>query len=68
MTLAYYAVVSVFVANFLLLTIWAIWPPSPLFLTLTGLACTAFAGLMAQERRAIRRLMHDAEVESEAPR
>ncbi|MCK6486019.1 MAG: hypothetical protein HUU22_13680 [Phycisphaerae bacterium] len=59
MTIAYYTVVTIFVALFLILTIWAIWPPNPLFVALTALAVVVFTALMIQERRNIRRLLHD---------
>lgn len=68
MTIAYYSVVTVFVGLFLILTIWAIWPPNPLFVALTALAVVVFSALMIQERRNIRRLLHDDEDESKVQR
>lgn len=58
---AYYAGVTVVVALFLLLTIAAIWPASPLFASLTIAALVIFYALMARERRAVRQLLYDDE-------
>lgn len=58
---AYYAGVTVVVAVFLLLTIAAIWPASPLFACLTTAALVIFYALMARERRAVRQLLYDDE-------
>jgi len=56
---AYYAGVTVVIAVFLLLTIAAIWPASPLFVCLTTAALVVFYVLMARERRAVRQLLYD---------
>src|SRR5262249_36889581 len=55
----YYAVVTLVVAIFLVLTMAAIWPPGPLFLTLSSTAIAAFFILLMRERRAVRQLMGD---------
>lgn len=53
----YYAGVTFVVFLFLLLTVAAIWPPSPLFVVLTVLAVLLFYSLLIAERRAVRRFM-----------
>lgn len=61
MSRGYYAAVTVVVALFLLLTVWAIWPPSPLFVALAVAAVIVFYALMARERQAVRRLLYSDE-------
>ncbi len=56
---AFYIGVTVIIALFLLLTLAAIWPPSPLFLSLTAATLIIFYALMARERRAVRQVLHD---------
>lgn len=63
---AYYAGVSVVIALFLLLTIAAIWPPTPLFLALTAGGLVVFYVLMARERRAVRQLLKDERSDNDA--
>lgn len=55
----YYAALTVVVALFLVLTLAAIWPPNPLFLSLTGLAVVIFYVLLIRERREIRRILDE---------
>lgn len=59
-TWRYYFVVTIVVLLFLVLTVAAIWPPSPLFIGLTLATFLAFYGLMARERVAINQLLHDS--------
>jgi len=60
----YYVVITIVVALFLILTLAAIWPPNPLFLSLTALAVVIFYVLLIRERREIRRIL----AEDEPPR
>jgi len=55
----FYISVTLIIALFLVLTISAIWPPSPLFVCLTAAALIVFYALMARERRAVRQVLHD---------
>lgn len=63
----YNAVTTIIIVLFLVLTLQAIWPPSPLFVALTGLALVVFYTLLVREQRAVNRLLHGDAPESEKP-
>jgi len=49
---------TLIIFNFVALTFWAVWPPSPLFTLFWGIALLLFYILIAQERRTIRHVLY----------
>ena len=51
-------VITVIIFNFLALTFWAVWPPSPLFAGVFAVGVILFYVLIAHERRTIRDVLY----------